>query len=77
VVVDSSAASHLDGCAVQVLLALKHALASSGGSLSLIGAREEVRNYFDWAGVTSHFARRDPGETAPRKRRKTPRKRSL
>jgi len=77
VVVDCAAAAHLDGCAIQVLLALKLALEHVGGSFGLLGASEDVRNYLGWAGVTSHFRSSDAGDTAPRKRRRTVRKRSV
>jgi len=77
VVVDCSGVTHLDACAVQVLLALKFALERGGRSLGLLGASEDVRNYLGWAGVTAHFASRESGEAAPRKRRRTPRKRSV
>jgi anti-anti-sigma factor len=84
VVVDCSQAEHLDGCAVQVLLALKLALEHGGGSLRMRGESAEVRKYLGWAGLNAHFPICSPSDTAaetpvapPPKRRRTPRKRLL
>lgn len=81
VIVDCSEVEHLDGCAVQVLLALKIALERAGGSLRMSGGREDVRKYLAWAGVAPHFGCGEAAETTaaagPRKRRKTARKRPV
>lgn len=76
VVVDCSQAEHLDGCALQVLLALKLALEQRGGWLRMQGESEEIRKYLGWAGLAAHFPIRGPRDggsetpAAPRKRRK-------
>jgi anti-anti-sigma factor len=83
VVVDCGEAAHLDGCAVQVLLALKKALEQSGGSLRMRGASDDVRKYLRWAGLAAHFpddeaahsAVEAPASGRPRKRRAASRKR--
>jgi len=62
VVIDCKEVVHLDGCAVQVLLALKLALESHGGSIQLKGASEEVLKYLGWAGLSSHFPIDTPGD---------------
>ncbi len=77
VVVDCREAAHLDGCAVQVLLALKAALAHTGGSLRMHGASDDVRKYLGWAGLAAHFPDAEavhstietPASGRPRKRR--------
>jgi len=78
VVVDCRQVEHLDGCMVQVLLALKRALEQGGGSLGLRGASEEIRKYLGWAGLAGHFAApgsEDSKTTAgPPKRRRNSRK---
>jgi anti-anti-sigma factor len=80
VVVDLSQAAHLDGCAVQVLLALKGALERAGGSLRMSGASQDVRKYLGWAGVAAQLGC-EVGEPAPAaragKRRRSARKRPV
>ena len=76
VFVDCSQAEHLDGCTLQVLLALKLALEQRGGWLRLKGESEEIRKYLGWAGLAAHFPVRGPSDAvtetpaAPRKRRR-------
>jgi len=80
VVIDCAEAAHLDGCAVQVLLALKLALERAGGSIRMTGIAPEVSQYLVWAGVAEHFGVAGPAEAvaqAPRKRRRAPRKRAV
>ena len=80
VVVECSQLEHLDGCAAQILLALKLALERDGGSLRMKGVSREVGNYLGWSGLAVHFADGAPAgaaETAiatPRKRRRSARK---
>ena len=76
VFVDCSQAEHLDGCTLQVLLALKLALEQRGGWLRMRGESEEIRKYLGWAGLAAHFPIRAPSDAvaetpaAPRKRRR-------
>jgi anti-anti-sigma factor len=76
VFVDCSQAEHLDGCTLQVLIALKLALEQRGGWLRLKGESEEIRKYLGWAGLAAHFPVRGPSDAvtetpaAPRKRRR-------
>lgn len=60
-IVDCSEAEQLDGCALQVLLALKREVEGAGGSLRLRGAGEPVRKHFRWAGLAAHFSDYAPG----------------
>jgi anti-anti-sigma regulatory factor len=75
VIVDRSQAEHLDGGAVQVLLALKPALEQGGGSLRMRGESTEVRKHLGWSGE------QDKAPEAPmpllRKPRRTVRKSPL
>ncbi len=83
VIVDCSQTEHLDGCAVQVLLALKRALEQRGGWLRMRGESAEIRKYLGWAGLSIHFPTRAASDAAaetpapPRKRRRTARKPAL
>ena len=54
-VVDCAAVEHLDGCALQVLMALKKTMEQTGGTLRMQGACEQVRNYLRWAGLAAQF----------------------
>ena len=74
VLVDCSQLAHLDGSAAQVLLALKEHLERSGASLRLTDVPQNVDKYLDWAGLKKHLG---CGEEAgaPRKRKRTVRKR--
>lgn len=58
--VDCHAVEHLDGCALQTLLALKAALDRAARPIRLIGVSEAVRKYLAWAGLAGHF----PDETS-------------
>jgi anti-anti-sigma factor len=61
-IVDCTAAEHLDGCALQVLLALKKTAERGGGSLRLEGVGQQVRNYLRWSGIAAHFTEKVPME---------------
>lgn len=77
VIVDCTQVEHLDGCAVQVLVALKLAMEQSGGWLRLRGESAEVRKYLAWGGLGAHFPPPVPAAAAaekPRKRRKAARR---
>lgn len=54
-VVNCAAVEHLDGCALQVLMALKKTVEQSGGTLRMQAAGEQVRNYLRWAGLAAQF----------------------
>jgi anti-anti-sigma factor len=56
VLVDCSAAEHLDGGTLQILLALKKAVEGTGRRFRLDGASEQVRRYLAWSGLADHFA---------------------
>jgi anti-anti-sigma factor len=62
VVVNCAAVEHLDGCALQVLMALKKTVEQTGGTLRLQAAGEQVRNYLRWAGLAAQFPENDPLE---------------
>ena len=55
VLVDCSQAQHLDGCTLQILLALQAAMQGAGRSFGFTGANEQVRKDLTWAGLTGHF----------------------
>jgi anti-anti-sigma regulatory factor len=81
VVVECSQMEHLDGCAAQILLALKLALERRGGSLRMKGVSRKIDDYLIWSGLAVHFADGAPGAgaaeaaiAAPSKRRRSPRK---
>jgi anti-anti-sigma factor len=61
-VVNCAAVEHLDGCALQVLMALKKTVEQSGGKLRMQGAGEQVRNYIRWAGLAAQFPENAPTE---------------
>lgn len=61
-IVNCAGVEHLDGCALQVLLALKKTVEQTGGTLRMQGASEQVRNYLRWAGLAAHFAENTPME---------------
>ena len=61
-VVNCAAVEHLDGCALQVLMALKKTVEQSGGTLRIEGAGEQVRNYIRWAGLAAQFPENAPLE---------------
>jgi len=61
VVVDCSGVEHLGAWAVQILLALKTALAGSGGALRITGASPQVGKYLTVAGVSEHFPELNTG----------------
>ena len=77
VIVDCSQTEHLDGCALQVLMALKLALEHGGGWLRMRGESAEVRKYLAWGGLSAHFPAPAAAAAPTRKRRKTARKSSL
>jgi anti-anti-sigma regulatory factor len=55
VVVDCDGVEHLGAWAVQILMALKIALASNGGGLRIAGASPPIHHYLALAGVSEHF----------------------
>jgi anti-anti-sigma factor len=61
-IVDCAAVEHLDGCALQVLTALKKTVEQTGGTLRMQGASEQVRNYLRWAGLAAQFPENTPME---------------
>jgi len=80
-IVDCTEATHIDGSAAQVLLALEGALEQGGRSLQIRGASDGVRKYLGWSGLGGHFVAADSRPAAagespavPKKRRRSNRK---
>ena len=59
-IVDCAAVEHLDGCALQVLMALKKTVEQAGGTLRMQRASDQVRNYLRWAGLAAQFPENTP-----------------
>jgi len=67
VVVDCDGVEHLGAWAVQILLALKIALAGSGGGLRIAGASPPIHRYLALAGVSEHLPEVSAGgDTCPK-----------
>jgi anti-anti-sigma regulatory factor len=55
VAIDWSAAGHVDASALQVLLALRAALAAAGRDLFVVRDNGDIRRYLELAGLAAHF----------------------
>ena len=67
VVVDCEGIEHIGGSAIQVLLALRTALAGHGGSVEMRGLSPRIAQYLAVAGVSDHLPQAGPeGNSCPR-----------
>jgi anti-anti-sigma factor len=63
VVVDCAGVEHLGAWAIQILLALKTALAANGGGLRIAGASPQIHHYLALSGAGEYFPEAGAEET--------------